>query len=218
MLSLGRVPGGRGSLTRGLQPVAAGSSPPSSPIPLIFGGITQAAVQTGSTVVGRFITPNQRGRGDGLYGTMGRGVGRGGLLPLFPGYQAHWWILPHSQPTRTQHFYSCCPVLHGDPHLYLQDLHKGWWMVSLDLKDAYLHVHAPQSLVISSVCSQELGREAHCLSMEGSSFWLSHCPQSFSQTLGSCSSTPASAGMSHVPIHRQHIPYSGVRQPGGPHS
>ncbi len=58
----------------------------------------------------------------------------------------------------------------------------------------------PQSLAVSLVCSQEPGRGAHCLSMESSPFWFSHCPQSFYQTLGSSSSTLASAGMSDVSV------------------
>ncbi len=61
-------------------------------------------------------------------------------------------------------------------------------------------------------------RGAHCLSMEGSSFWLSHCPQSFYQTLGSSSSTLAFAGMSDVSVHRQHFPCTGLHQTDGVHS
>ncbi len=59
---------------------------------------------------------------------------------------------------------------------------------------------------------------AHCLSMAGFPFWLSHCPQSLYQTLGSSSSTLASVGISDVSVHRRHIPGTGVRQPGSAHS
>ncbi len=83
------------------------------------------------------------------------------------------------------------------------NLHKGWWMVSLDLKNAYLYVSIhPSHLSVSLVCYQEPGRGAPCLSMEGSLFWLSHCPQSFYQTLGSSRSTHASEGMSDVSVHQ----------------
>ncbi len=48
---------------------------------------------------------------------------------------------------------------------------------------------SPRSLI----CPQETGRKTH-LSMEASPFWLRHCRQTFYQTLGSCSSSPASVG------------------------
>ncbi len=53
----------------------------------------------------------------------------GGSTPIFPGHQAHWWVLPHifstsadggfcpicSQPQRTQQICPCFKFLHGDP-------------------------------------------------------------------------------------------------------
>ncbi len=65
--------------------------------------------------VGRgFVPPNQEGRGD-----CRSVVGPGGILfPLLPGYQAHWWVSPHPQATRTQLIYMSCQVLYVNPHLY----------------------------------------------------------------------------------------------------
>ena len=124
------------------------------------------------------------------------------LFPLLPGYQVHWWVPPHPQPTWTQLIYTSCQVPHGNPHLY-----SAW--SSQRLVDGVAGsqgrlsacANTPQSLAVSSVCFQEPDRGAHCLSMESSPFWLSYCPQSFYQTLGSSSSTPAFAGMFDVSVH-----------------
>ncbi len=263
-LRLSRVPGGRGSPTRGLQPdVVDGSTPSLLPIPptLVGGGggcgwvdlsghswmvwgtqlgiaqkglfpvggrlsfflpawqritsdkfvmvgyqtgvhppvceaspfvsvscgdtIAKAAVQTTGAVGRGFIPPQQEGRGDCRFV-----LGPGGILfPLLPGHQAHWWVLPHPQPTRPLLIYSSCQVPHGDPHFNSS-------RSSQRLVDGVAESHGrlfactdtPQSLAVSSVCSQEPGRGAHCLSTESSPFWLSHCPQSFYQTHGSVSS------------------------------
>ncbi len=64
--------------------------------------------------------------------------GGGGILPLFPGHQADWWVPSYSQPQWTQHVSSCFEVPHGDP--LLQGLHRDWWIVALELNYAYLHV------------------------------------------------------------------------------
>ncbi len=45
------------------------------------------------------------------------------------------------------------------------------------------------------------------------SLWLSHHLHGFHKSVGSCSSSPALAGMSHVSIIRQHLPCSGVPTP-----
>ncbi len=95
-------------------------------------------------------------------------------------------------------------VPHGDPILNLSGSPQGLGDGVLNLKDTFQHVihlsasDPPQSLTVSSICPQESGRGAHCLSMEGSPFWPSRYPQDFYQTPGSCSGAPASAGMSHV--------------------
>ncbi len=90
----------------------------------------------------------------------------------------------------TQLVYTRCQVLHGNPHLYSagssQRLVDG---VAGSQGHLFACADTPQSLTVSSVCSKEPDRAAHCLSMEGSPFWLNHCPQSFYQTLGSSSST-----------------------------
>ena len=129
-----------------------------------------------------------------------------------------WWVPPHPQPTRTQLVYTSCQVPYGNPHLYSagssQRLVDG---VAGSQGHLFACADTPQSLAVSSVCSQEPSRGAHCLSMESSPFWLSHYPQSFYQTLGSSSSTFASAGMSDVSVHRRHFPCSGVGKPDCAH-
>ncbi len=62
------------------------------------------------------------------------------LIPIIPGYQAPWWVPPHPHPQRTQHEPPCFEVPHGDINLIIQGLPQGWWMVSLNLRDTYLHV------------------------------------------------------------------------------
>ena len=128
---------------------------------------------------------------------------RGILFPLLPGHQTNWWVPPNPQPMRPQLVYSSCQVPHGDPHFHSsgssQRLVDG---VAGSQGRLFACADTPQSLAVSSVCSQEPGRGAHCLSMESSPFWLSHCPQSFYQTPGSVSSSPALAGMSDVSVHR----------------
>ncbi len=64
--------------------------------------------------------------------------GRGGVLLLLSGYQAHFWVPPHPQPSWTQHASSC--FARRPSVLLFRILLLAWWMVSLDLKDAYLHV------------------------------------------------------------------------------
>ncbi len=77
---------------------------------------------------------------------------------------------------RTHLIYSSCQVLHGDPDLYSVGSPQG--LVD-GVAESEGRVSAcadtPQALAVSSVCSQEPGRGRHCLSMEGSPFWLSHC-------------------------------------------
>ncbi len=144
---------------------------------------------------------------------------QGGILfPLLPGHQAHWWVLPHPQPTRCQLVYSSGQIPHGDPLINSsgcsQRLVDG---VAGSQGCLFACSDTPQSLAVSSVCSQEPGRGAHDLSMESTPFWLSHCPQSFYQTHGSVSSSPALAGMSDVSLHRQHLSCSGVSRPDSVH-
>ena len=141
----------------------------------------------------------------------------GGRLSFFlPAWQRI--ILRHPQPAWTQLIYSSCQVPHGNPHLYSagssQRLVDGVAGSQRCLSEC---ADTPQSLAVSSVCSQEPARGANCLSMEGSPFWLSHCPQRFYRTLGSVSSPLASAGMSDVPVHQKHFPCTGVSQPDSAH-
>ncbi len=110
---------------------------------------------------------------------------QGGILfPLLPGHQAHWWVPPHPQPMRPQLVYLSCQVPHGDPHIHSsgssQRLVDG---VAGSQGRLFACADTPQSLAVSSVCSREPGRGAHCLSRESSPFWLSHCPQSLYQLL-----------------------------------
>ena len=168
-----------------------------------------------TSAVGRgFVPPNQEGRGD-----CRSVVGPGGILfALLHGYQAQWWVPPHPQPTRTQLTYMSCQVSYGNPHLYSAGSSQSL-VVGVAGSPGCLSACAdtPQSLAVSSVCSQEPSKGAHCLSMEGCSFWLSHCPQNFYQTLGSSSSTLVSARMSDVSVHRRHFPYTGIGQPDSAH-
>ena len=104
------------------------------PPPYVFvscgDSVAEAAVQTS------FVPNNQSCRGD-----CQSVAGSGGILfPLLPGYQAHWWVLPHPQPTWTQLIIRVVKFHMETLTSILQGLHKGWWMVSLDFKDANLHV------------------------------------------------------------------------------
>ncbi len=171
--------------------------------------VAQAAVQMTGAVGRGFIPPIQEGRGDCRFVT-----GPGGILfPLFPGHQAHWWVPPHPQPTRPQLIYLSCQVPHGDPLFHSsgssQRLVDG---VAGSPGRLSACDDTPQSLAVPSVCSQ-----GHCLPMEGSPFWLSHCPQSFYQTPGFISSSPAFAGMSDVPVHRRPLSCTGISKPDSAH-
>ncbi len=161
--------------------------------------VAQVAVQTTSAVGRGFVPAEQEGRGDCRFVPEPGGI----LFPLLPGHQAHWWVPPHPQPTQPQLIYLSCQVPHGDPHVYSslssQRLVDG---VAGSQGRLFACTDTPQSLAVCLVCSQEPGRGAHCLPMEGSPVWLSHCPQSFCQTPGSVSSSPALAGMSDVPLQR----------------
>ena len=85
----------------------------------------------------------------------------------------------------------------------LQGLHKGCWIVSLDLNEAYLDVPVqPSHWRYLWFAPQEPSRGAHCLSMEGCPLWLGHCHQRFYQILGACGGSFASAGMSHISLHQ----------------
>ena len=69
----------------------------------------------------------------------------------------------------------------------LQGLHNGWWMVSLDLKDAYLHVHGDPSQSLarsfySLICSQESSCGAH-YQWKVLPFSLATCPIVFTKLL-----------------------------------
>ena len=131
-----------------------------------------------------------------------------------------WWVTPiltwllsalmGSAPFSTcVDIYLSCQVPHGDRHLYSAGSSQGLVDgVAGSQGHLFACANTPQSLAISFVCSQELGRGAHCLPMEGSPFWLSDCTQT----------SFASAGMSDASVHRGHLPCSRVRQPGSSHS
>ncbi len=74
------------------------------------------------------------------------------------------------------------------------------------------------SLAFPSVCSHECSGRTHCLPLEGSSTWLSHCPQGLYQDPGSCSGSLVYAGMSHIPLRKRNFPCSGLHPPGMSHS
>ncbi len=129
--------------------------------------VAQAAVQTTGAVGRGFIPPQQEGCGD-CRSVLGPGEI---LFPLLPGHQAHWWVLPHPQPTAPQLIYSSCQVPQGDPHIHSSGSSQG-------LVDGLAGSHGclfacadtPQSLAAASAYSQEPGRGADCLSMESSLF------------------------------------------------
>ncbi len=146
--------------------------------------VSKAAVQTTGAVGRGFVPPEQGGHGDC------RSVpGPGGILfPLLPGHQAHWWVPPHPQPTRSQLVYSSGQILHGDPDLNSSGSSQRLVVGVVGSQGRlFACTDTPQSLAVSSVCSQEPGRGAHCLSIESTPFWFSHCPTSFYQTPGSVS-------------------------------
>ncbi len=113
-----------------------------------------------TSAVGRgFVPPNQGGHGDC------RSVAGPGeiLFPLLPGYQAHWWVLPHPQPAQTQLVCSSCQVLHGDPHLCSAGSSQGLvGGVAGSQGCLPACANTPQLLAVSSACSQEPGRGSHC--------------------------------------------------------
>ena len=86
----------------------------------------------------------------------------------------------------------------------LRVLHPGRWIVSLDLKDAYLYIliHSSHWRYLRFTLRNRAG-EHDFLSMESSPFWPCHCPQSFYQTFGPCCGPSASTGMSDV----SQVPY-----------
>ncbi len=91
----------------------------------------------------------------------------------------------------------------GDPYLCSAGSHKGWRMVSLDLKDAYLHLQFHLSNPAGEV-----------IVYQWKVLLAGHCPRVFAKHLAPVYSSPsASAGISHVSIHRRHLPCSGVHQP-----
>ena len=66
----------------------------------------------------------------------------GGVCPLLPGYQAPWLVPPRlifnlsGLNTYLHVSEFCMETLNS----IIQGFNQGWWMVLLDLKDAYLHV------------------------------------------------------------------------------
>ena len=102
--------------------------------------ITQAAVQWGGAIRSCLVPPQK-----GAVETVQLSQDKRGLLPLFSGDLAHWWVPPHPQPQLSEHFYLCFQAPHGALSSILRSLHPGWWMVSLDLNDAYLNVLILQS-------------------------------------------------------------------------
>ncbi len=114
--------------------------------------ITQVVVQMGSTVGRGFVSPGQDSHRDSRY-VMGPGSRE--VTSIIS------WL-----PSALMGSSSCCPILNlcglntflcvakfcrGTVTSILQGLHKGWWMVSLDLKDAYLHVLIHPSPVTSGI-------------------------------------------------------------------
>ncbi len=79
---------------------------------------------------------------------------------------------------------SCFEVPHRDPQSY----HSGFTSGLVDGvtgSQGWLPACADTSisLVVPLVCSQEHSGRTHCLPMEGTSFWLSHCPRVFTKIL-----------------------------------
>ncbi len=94
----------------------------------------------------------------------------------------------------------------------LQSFHKSWWMVLLDLSDAYLHVSIhPSPWRYLQFAPRKLAGKLMVYQWKVLPFGLATVPESFYQTPGSCSGSRASAGISHVSIHR-HLPCSRVHQ------
>ncbi len=67
----------------------------------------------------------------------------------------------------------------------LQGLHQGWWMVPLDLKDAYLHVPIhPSHWRYLRFALRNAEGSPHCLPVEGAPAWSNLCSQGVYQTPG----------------------------------
>ncbi len=133
--NLGQIcPGGDQNQTGVLPPFCE-----ATPIVFVSCGesIAQAAVQTTSTVERGFVPPNQGWRGDIFYLSLDQG-----------GFYSHYFLATKRtggfRPTLNVHglnsFIRVAKFHVETLTSILQGLHKGWWMVSLDFKDANLHV------------------------------------------------------------------------------
>ncbi len=69
----------------------------------------------------------------------------GGVLPLLPAHRVHWWVPPHPHLHGLNTYLHSVKFCIGILNSVIQSVHKGGRMVSLDLKDAYLHVQAHPS-------------------------------------------------------------------------
>ncbi len=101
----------------------------------------------------------------------GGGLG-GGVLQLFSGYQAHWWVLPRSQPQWSQHVSLSCEVPMETLIYFAGSSQRLVDGVTGSQGQLSAYTDSPQSLSLSSVYPQEPCSRGHCLSMEGSPFWL----------------------------------------------
>ncbi len=179
--------------------------------------VTQTTVQARASVGKSLVPPSQCGCGDcrdaaepgGFYSHYSLTSKRtGGFCPSLNLSRLNTYLCVAKFCTETT---LVCFYSPGSSQRLMDDVAGSQWHL-------FACADPSQSLAVFSGCpQQEPGRGAHCLSTENSPFWPSHCPQSFYQTLDSCSGPFASAGMSHVSLH-QHLPCSGSCQPGGPHS
>ena len=114
----------------------------------------------------------------------------------------HWGVAYHSQPLWTQHISLCLKVLHGDPHLYSPGSSQRLVdVVSLDIKDAYLHVSILPSWWYLQLAPRNPTGELVVYQWESFPFWPSHYPQKFYQThlhLQGCLMHPYSDGIFHA--------------------
>ncbi len=141
----------------------------------------------------------------------------GCLLPLLPAYQAHWWVLPIHNLSRLNTYLRVAKFRMETLTSILRGLYKGWWMVLLDLKDAYLYVSIHHShwqylqFAPRNAAGQLFLYQWKVLLL----FGLVTTHRVY-QTFGPCGSS-ASAWMTYVSFYRQHIPCAGICQPGGPY-
>ncbi len=153
--------------------------------------------------------PHQRGCGSGAIVAGPAGI----LFPLF--LASHWNVLPHPQPWKFLNLYLLVPIFYGNIILHiLQGVNWSWWMVLLDLKDAYLHVliRLPHWYYFRFGLRSPTVFQWKVLPFGVATAHI--LPQSWVLQFTYNCGPFASSGMSHVSIQQRCLPYSGVFTPG----